>query len=139
MKIEAVLLLREFLRAAAGPNDDAKSPALLDRNCGGIQSGVAQGFGSAHNASGRIRETCLRSFFSTHASSSNPETSPAIWTSIGEASKREIFFTPLRPSSAAVVNSSTPIPFGLTTPIPVMTVRRDDDMQNTIAVLITQW
>ena len=78
----------------------------------------------AHKASGSTRETCLRSFFSTHASSSKSETSPAICTSICEESKREIRFTPLRPSSTACPKASAPVPFGLTTPIPVITQRR---------------
>ena len=77
----------------------------------------------AHSAKGNTRETCLRSFFSTHASSSKSLTSPAIWTSIAEESKREIRRTPLRPSRMASANVGVPTPFGLTTPIPVITQR----------------
>src|SRR5216683_6767922 len=77
----------------------------------------------AHSAKGNTRETCLRSFFSTHASSSKSLTSPAIWTSIAEESKREIRRTPLRPSRLASANAGVPTPFGLTTPIPVITQR----------------
>src|SRR6266404_6638329 len=79
---------------------------------------------AAHRANGRIRETCLRSFFSTQASSSKPETSPAIWTSMAEESNREIRRTPLRPSSTACEKAGVPVPLGLTTPIPVITQRR---------------
>src|SRR5215467_11143091 len=72
-------------------------------------------------ASGTTRDTCLRSRPSTHASSSNSGISPAICTGNAEVSKREMRFTPDLPSRMARQNASLPIPFGLTTPSPVMT------------------
>ena len=73
--------------------------------------------------SGTTRDTCLRSRASTHASSSKSGISPAICTGKHEASNREMRFTPDLPSRMARQNASFPIPFGLTTPIPVMTTR----------------
>src|SRR5436305_3230323 len=73
--------------------------------------------------SGTTRDTCLRSRASTHASSSNSGISPPIWTSRFEESKRDIRFTPDFPASTARQKASLPIPFGLTTPIPVITTR----------------
>ena len=74
-------------------------------------------------ASGTTRDTCLRSRTSTHASSSKSGISPAICTGKHEASNREMRFTPDLPSRMARQNASFPIPFGLTTPIPVITTR----------------
>src|SRR5437588_5997581 len=79
---------------------------------------------AAQSASGSTRETCLRSFFSTQASSSKSVTSPAICTGIPEASKREMRLIPLRPASRALEKAARPTPLGLTAPIPVMTQRR---------------
>ena len=77
----------------------------------------------AASASGTARETCLRSCASTHSNSLNPVTSPAIRTDRSLVSNAVICFTPLVPASAARQNASLPMPFGLTTPIPVMTTR----------------
>src|SRR5262249_23356275 len=74
-----------------------------------------------HN--GTTRETCLRSRASTQASSSNSGISPPMWTRRWEESNRVIFFTPDFPASTARQKASLPIPFGLTAPIPVMTMR----------------
>src|SRR5205814_6628712 len=79
---------------------------------------------AAQSASGSTRETCLRSFFSTQASSSKSVTSPAICTGIPDASKREMRLIPLRPASRALEKAARPTPLGLTAPIPVMTQRR---------------
>src|SRR5260221_587759 len=57
------------------------------------------------NANGSTRETCLRSCLLTHASSSNPRTSPAICTGISEGSNRVIFPTPLLPFRIASAKS----------------------------------
>src|SRR5579864_2443253 len=73
--------------------------------------------------SGTTRETCFRSRASTQASSSNSGISPPMWTSRCEESKREMRFTPDFPASTARQKSSLPVPFGLTTPIPVITTR----------------
>src|SRR2546425_1351222 len=72
---------------------------------------------------GTTRDTCLRSRASTQASSSNSGISPAMWTRSGEESNREMRFTPDFPASTARQKASLPVPFGLTTPIPVMTTR----------------
>ncbi len=64
----------------------------------------------AHSANGSTRETCLRSFFSTQASSSNPLTSPAIWTLISEGSNRVMRRIPLRPSQNGVGKRRRPHP-----------------------------
>ena len=57
---------------------------------------------AAANASGNTRDTCLRSRFSTQASSSKSGTSPAICTGISDESKREMRRTPLRPRKNAL-------------------------------------
>src|SRR5205814_3434964 len=80
-------------------------------------------------ASGTTLETCLRSRASTHASSSKSGISPAIWTGKHEGSNREIRFTPDLPARIARQNATFPMPFGLTTPIPVMTTRLDIRLQ----------
>src|SRR6266702_307761 len=72
---------------------------------------------------GTTRETCLRSRASTQASSSNSGISPAMCTSNGVESNREIRLTPDLPASTARQKASLPVPLGLTTPIPVMTTR----------------
>src|SRR5690348_5097727 len=41
-----------------------------------------------------------------------------------EASNREILRTPLLPAKTPWVKAGTPVPLGLTTPIPVITARR---------------
>src|SRR5438874_3159941 len=77
----------------------------------------------AASASGTTRDTCLRSRASTQASSSNSGISPAMCTGREEGSKREMRFTPDFPARTARQNASLPMPFGLTTPSPVMTTR----------------
>src|ERR1700747_833735 len=77
----------------------------------------------AAKANGTTRDTCLRSRASTQANSSNSGLSPAILTGKQHGSKREIRFTPDLPDRMADVNASFPMPFGLTTPMPVMTTR----------------
>ena len=79
---------------------------------------------AAASASGNTRDTCLRSRFSTHASSSKSGTSPAICTGISEGSKRVMRRIPLFPFKIASENAAFPTPFGLTVPIPVITTRR---------------
>src|SRR5215475_9857785 len=79
---------------------------------------------AAASARGNTRDTCLRSRFSTQASSSNPCTSPAICTGISLGSKCEIRRTPEVPARMAFANASRPIPLGLTAPIPVTTTLR---------------
>src|SRR5690242_1607728 len=74
-------------------------------------------------ASGTARETCLRSRQSIQANSSKSVISPAICTGNVLASKRDMRFTPLLPARIARQNASFPIPFGLTTPMPVITAR----------------
>src|SRR5579884_354755 len=74
-------------------------------------------------AKGTARETCFRSRASIQASSSKSVISPAICTGKLLVSKREMRLTPLLPARIARQNASLPIPFGLTTPIPVMTAR----------------
>src|SRR5258708_7284832 len=73
--------------------------------------------------SGTTRERCLRSRASTHCNSSKSWTSPAIFTSTSDVSKRVMVFTPLLPASTARQNAAFPIPLGLTIPIPVITAR----------------
>src|SRR5437867_931973 len=79
---------------------------------------------AAARANGNTRDTCLRSRFSTQASSSKSRTSPAICTEISDGSKREIRRTPLRPCKTPSVKAAFPTPLGLTVPMPVITTRR---------------
>src|SRR5436190_9449524 len=72
---------------------------------------------------GTTRERCLRSRASTQASSSNSGISPPMCTSRFDESNRVICFTPDLPASTARQKSCLPMPFGLTTPIPVITTR----------------
>src|SRR5271167_3470920 len=60
---------------------------------------------------------------STHASSSKSGTSPAICTRRSLGSKRVMRRTPLTPERIARPNAALPIPFGLVTPMPVITTR----------------
>ena len=79
----------------------------------------------AAKAMGTQRETCLRSWASIQASSSNCFTSPAICTGRSSAGKRVMRPTPLRPSRMARQKAALPLPLGLRQPMPVMTTRRD--------------
>src|SRR5690242_614037 len=83
-------------------------------------------------ASGTERETCLRSRASTQSSSLKSCISPAIFTERSEVSKRVISLTPLLPLRMERQKAVFPIPFGLTTPSPVMTARLSIDSDSII-------
>src|SRR6185312_15958125 len=86
----------------------------------------------AATARGTLRETCLRSRASIQSISLKSWISPAILTGRSEASKRVIFFTPLFPARTAWQKAAVPIPFGLTTPITVITARLSIDTDSII-------
>src|ERR687898_1453783 len=63
------------------------------------------------------------SFGSSHGDGSNPGTSPATLTGRSSVSNAVINRIPLRPDVSPVQKSSTPVPTGVTGPIPVTTTR----------------
>ena len=119
-----VLLLGKFLDPPPEPMITPKRRRSSSGSLVGSSPELARASVAAAIANGRTRETWRRSFFSIQASSSKPVTSPAIWTFSSLGSKRVMRRTPLRPSRIACVNASRPTPFGLTTPIPLITTRR---------------
>src|SRR5215467_8669859 len=86
----------------------------------------------AATARGTERETCLRSRASIQSSSLKSWISPAIFTGRSEVLKRVMSLTPLLPSSTARQNAVFPSPFGLTTPMPVITARLSIDSDSII-------
>ena len=85
---------------------------------------------SSHASCDPAREKCVTrsvrraSFASSQREGSKSGTSPASRTARGEASKCSILRMPFRPFVRPAQNSSTPVPTGVTGPMPVMTTRR---------------
>jgi len=124
VKQETICFFSKFLRPAAGtPMMTPKRRRSSSGREAALMPALANASVEAQSARGSMRETCLRSFFSTQESSSNSATSPVIWTSMADESKREMRRTPLRPVRAPSEKAAVPIPLGLTTPIPVITQR----------------
>ncbi len=89
-------------------------------------SGVAA---SAHaseadaSANWTYRSVRRASFVSRYADGSNPSTSPATLTDRSSDGNWVIRRTPFRPEVIPSQKSSTPVPIGVTAPIPVTTTR----------------
>src|SRR5438093_1454027 len=69
------------------------------------------------------------SFTSSQLETSNPSTSPASFTGRSDASNRVIPWIPLRPEVAPAQKASTPMPIGVTGPMPVITTLRSVDTE----------
>jgi hypothetical protein len=77
----------------------------------------------APNANWTNRSVRRASFVSRYVAGSKPSTSPATLTARSSVGNCVIPRTPLRPEVIPAQKSSTPIPTGVTAPMPVITTR----------------
>src|SRR6266540_3166957 len=111
-------------------------PPMLVANTTPPRSALISGFPASSQASladaiekWTNRSVRRASFTSSHVETSNPSTSPANFTGRSEGSNLVILRIPLRPEVAPAQKSSTPMPIGVTGPMPVITTLRSADTE----------
>jgi hypothetical protein len=108
------------------PPDELAVIALVDHSSNSAGSNLASSKAICVAASAICvqRSVCTCRRRSIQSSALKSSTSPANWVAYLEGSKRLILAIPLVASLVAFHHSSVPIPFGATTPTPVITDRR---------------